>query len=280
MARVALLVVTMGCAAPALAGWTETFEGGLGRFIETTGYGDTLYVWIDASDSIRATSVKDGGVDRRYASLGSSYDLHRSVFRFTATVTPLSATIHGAYLAEFHLGLFEGMGSNSENKVVAAFRYGAESGLQFALSMLHADGTSHQTDWVDLEMTLTYFMKYIVDGPGHLISCDLYEGTDSTGPLLTSLSLDFEPYRPVEIDALGLSNPLGVAPTIFTASIHAVSFTSCVGDLTGDACVGWDDLEELLSGYGLDDRGDLDGDGDTDLSDLAVLLSNYGEDCR
>lgn len=63
-----------------------------------------------------------------------------------------------------------------------------------------------------------------------------------------------------------------------TSIVVTVSDT-VLGDLDGDGCVGFDDLNILLSGYGTSAVGDLDGDMDTDFDDLNILLAAYDPGC-
>lgn len=210
--------------------WTETFDDGVGRLNQTSGNGESVFAWDSDNDAINGTFNRyhhDSNVsDTRYANLGDVYDVHTSTLGFSAVITPLSST-ESFYNSVSYFGFLGNDETALASRLFVRFSRGSRDGNMFNITARYDDGellwsdTSLQYSW-----GTTYFVDALLDGPNHEFSVSLYEGTDTQGSFLGTISTELDPTNPLTIFGLGMANGESVSsPKTFVADLNEMSLT-------------------------------------------------------
>ncbi len=200
--------------------WTESFETGVGRLDQTTGNGDTVFVYDPSTQSIDATFVRPihgtPTIDHRFAILEDGpLDAGTGVTRFSLVMTPLSAT-DGSNLSA-KIGLLDVFGVGVGHATVDFARNSQVIGPQFSGSSFDP------VAGIPFSYGETYYIEATLDGPGHRFIIDVYRGMDAS-IYLGHIDRGLVPDAPLIFDSFGLAGTgTGSEPSQFRATIHEVS---------------------------------------------------------
>ncbi|HRW51578.1 MAG TPA: PEP-CTERM sorting domain-containing protein [Phycisphaerae bacterium] len=207
--------------------WTETFDSGVGRFDQTLGPGDSRYVW-QAAGNIQGNFIRDGANDRRYTLLEQTLDGHADVFGFSVVVEPEATNVGGH--AASSIGFWNSNDDNTANRLGISIGGGTVGTSQWIIFRGAYDDAGDSIgdampQFVEFNFGITYFIDVLVDGPSHLASAAIYEGTDNTGTFVGSIEEPLDPGRALSFDSLGMGGPFLGSGQWITATIDNFSFT-------------------------------------------------------
>lgn len=200
--------------------WTETFDEGYGRLTNTTDNGAVKYVWNQSEGVIDGEFVRywdgDAHYDRRYASLGSNYNIHSADFAFSAVFTPTDYT-WSYWGKSANIGFVGEATTGYPSLLSVAFRNGQYSGLpikkSFCIMTTYSDGSYYASEndgaYLDFTWGTTYFIDFLVDSTTHTAFASLYKGTNSSGIYVGTISTILDPSKDLYVNGLGLANGNG-----------------------------------------------------------------------
>ena len=272
--------------------WTETFATGVGRLDQTHGNGNSRFAWNEAHQRIDGSFMRyvhtdpNATIDRRYAALDQEFDAHSSILEFSAVFTPISSP--GGGVAAAQVGFLY-----TDPNILGSFLAFRFNGNSIGISIHGSTDAGNPIGEADGFLPYTfgqpYFISALLNGRNHLFTIDVFEGTDSDGTYVGSLSSTLDPDIPLTLSALGLKNPGtcggpgGGVGCEFLGDIDEISLiTSQVvppGDANFDGIVNALDLSILASHWDEIDNvwseGDFSDDGRVNGVDLSILAANW-----
>lgn len=207
--------------------WTESFDDGVGRLDQVQGLGGSLFQWNPSFKSIDGRFIRNGGHDSRYASLGAEYAAHESLLGFSTVVTPLSSNATETENTGARIGFFYSDPPSWDHLTVTFSEKRPNDG-RVAINGVYADGTSFggssiNGEYFAISFGTTYFVYALIDPVEDTFTIEVFEGTDSTGDYVGTLSVPLNPTRQLRINALGMFNTLDASGLEFDARVHQIS---------------------------------------------------------
>lgn len=227
--RIIILIIISMASSSFGAIWTETFDDGVGMLNQTSGNGDSVFVWDSDNNTINGTFNRyhhDGYVyDTMYANLGDVYDVRTSTLGFSAVITPVNST-NDYYNSTAYFGLL-GNDTTFVSRLCVRLSRGTRDGSLFNITGRYDDG---ELFWSGSALAFSwgtmYFIDALLDGSNHEFSVSLYEGTSAQGSFLGTISAQLDPTKPLTIYGLGMANGESVSsPKTFVADLHEMSLT-------------------------------------------------------
>jgi len=263
--------------------WTETFDDGVGRFGQTLVWGDTLFVWDEASQRIEGEFRRDGSSHRRFADLGFLLD-DDDVFGFSVVVTPRERDgFSGGLGVSGVFGFFHSEFGGIQNGIGFIVRANEIPGV----GDIRPIGIPKNTFELTWHQNTAYLLQFLYDGALGEMEWSVYEGTDVTGTLLGSFVHDTS-LATISADSLAMGadqrsfDPPGDADAWVNMSVDDFSLigADCNGNGVLDAQDIADEESNDANGNRVPDEceciADLDGNGKVRVPDLIILLGAWG----